>query len=991
MKLKKATIYGFGKWVDFTIDFTDESFISIYGENESGKSSIQRFIMFMLFGLPPKKRAFYRPKTSSKMGGRLTLIDPTIGEFTIERFDDKWNGAAVCYTEDGQYDEKWLKDLLSGINRKMYESIYTFSALDLNQIQSMKEEDIGEVLFSIGLTGSTQIYSLEKKLEQDISELFKPTGKKPTINLQLNKIKELHHQLIEKKNDESKYEEKKYSYEQILNSIELLKGTIKSKKETLLTLEKQMQALPSLYDFISYQNELHNLPKSSSFPEDGINRLQHLKENMIPLTSEKKLLLTNEQKYKKEIEQLQYEIDRLIPFEEEAKSFQGSYSAYREHLVESNQLQESIQKHEQQIQTELQALNIGLTVHDMESLELPFHLEQTWNDLRKKKEQLSLEKEKLTEEKKILNNKQHVLENQIYEVKQKRYPQNEIEKLKKILDKYQENKMLEKLQEETIAKQEKWKKDKLASSKKSSIYLSISLILAISFGLLAYVTDQTLLMSVSIGIIVLGVGQWIWNRNSMKDMEKMISPSTVITPKTTMTEQEKYEVEKVVRDDKDLSQQYEDLQNQKRNNDLQEIQWDEKNTIFLEKEKNLKFTIDEQREGYPFLQNLDVVYWPELYQSLKGIIRIQHQQTELGKRLTKVNKSLARFSDNLQSFMNNMLSISEQKNVDVLMEHINNTVSELNKKKDNIAHYEELMDENQEQLLKINQQMNEFEIEANRLFQAANVHTEEEFYKKARELSRRQELQEACENIRNQYSTYFSEDEWNQLINRLPKESTLKLSLNETKSDSDQLELELEEKRQQLANLKIELENLESAENYSKSLHEFEMEQEYLNQLAKKWAIHQTAKQALIETRNEYRDKYLSKVMELTSKYFQYLTDGAYKRVHPPENGNLFRVESSEQIHFEVNELSQGTINQLYVALRIAISEIMSKETRLPFIIDDAFVHFDKSRTKLIIDLLRELANDNQVILFTCKKEVKDFFSPQNSINLTTLVPLTGK
>src|SRR5690625_2799620 len=102
MMIKQATIYGFGKWIDYSIDFSKKKFICICGENESGKSTIQQFILFMLFGLPPKQRTFYRPKTSGKMGGRLTVIDPVIGEYIIERLDEVQNGAARCYVPDGQ-------------------------------------------------------------------------------------------------------------------------------------------------------------------------------------------------------------------------------------------------------------------------------------------------------------------------------------------------------------------------------------------------------------------------------------------------------------------------------------------------------------------------------------------------------------------------------------------------------------------------------------------------------------------------------------------------------------------------------------------------------------------------------------------------------------------------------------------------------------------------------------------------------------------------
>src|SRR5699024_2628119 len=98
MEIRSVTIYGFGKWIDYTVDFGESAFVCIYGENESGKSTLYQFILFVLFGLPPKWRKFYRPKTSSQMGGSLTVFDPDIGEVTIERLDHVENGAARCYT-----------------------------------------------------------------------------------------------------------------------------------------------------------------------------------------------------------------------------------------------------------------------------------------------------------------------------------------------------------------------------------------------------------------------------------------------------------------------------------------------------------------------------------------------------------------------------------------------------------------------------------------------------------------------------------------------------------------------------------------------------------------------------------------------------------------------------------------------------------------------------------------------------------------------------
>src|SRR5699024_9959573 len=151
---------------------------------------------------PPRKRATFKPKMSSKLGGRLTLIDPSIGQFTIERIDNE----TVCYLPDGKIeDETWLHSHLNGMTEEMYRSIYSFSALDLSDIQEMKDESLGEILFSIGLTGATNIYTVERNLNKKIGDLFKPTGRVPAINKQVTTLEELY-------KDWSRYERQEASY-----------------------------------------------------------------------------------------------------------------------------------------------------------------------------------------------------------------------------------------------------------------------------------------------------------------------------------------------------------------------------------------------------------------------------------------------------------------------------------------------------------------------------------------------------------------------------------------------------------------------------------------------------------------------------------------------------------------------------------------------------------------------------------------------------------
>lgn len=73
--------------------------------------------------------------------------------------------------------------------------------------------------------------------------------------------------------------------------------------------------------------------------------------------------------------------------------------------------------------------------------------------------------------------------------------------------------------------------------------------------------------------------------------------------------------------------------------------------------------------------------------------------------------------------------------------------------------------------------------------------------------------------------------------------------------------------------------------------------------------------------------------------------------------------EKSEPV--DVDVLSQGTRDQLYLSLRIALSELLSGDKNPPLLFDEAFATFDEERLKETLHVLREIARSTQVIIFT--------------------------
>jgi len=71
-------------------------------------------------------------------------------------------------------------------------------------------------------------------------------------------------------------------------------------------------------------------------------------------------------------------------------------------------------------------------------------------------------------------------------------------------------------------------------------------------------------------------------------------------------------------------------------------------------------------------------------------------------------------------------------------------------------------------------------------------------------------------------------------------------------------------------------------------------------------------------------------------------------------------------------DLSVGTADQLYLAIRYALLEFLSTADGAPFVLDDALVNCDPERRAAGLSLLREIAKERQVILFSCEDRGRD-------------------
>lgn len=281
MKLVKLQIYGFGKHENIEIKLSDGINV-FFGENEVGKTTIQQFILHILFGFPQRNTQLlrYEPKSSATYGGKVEIIDDQGQLVMIERVKGKASGEVTVYYPDGtRGGERELSSILHAYSRSDFEAIFSFSLLQLQGFEKMTEEELTKTLLSSGTTGIDTLAIVENQFTKDMGELFKPTGRKPLINQKIEELRELETAYKDHLEEVGKYEPAIKRLNEIETIVEKLDQREKEISQQLQRYMEWKQLKPLKETELDLNLEL-DLVKQQTFPSDGIRRFELLKDKL---------------------------------------------------------------------------------------------------------------------------------------------------------------------------------------------------------------------------------------------------------------------------------------------------------------------------------------------------------------------------------------------------------------------------------------------------------------------------------------------------------------------------------------------------------------------------------------------------------------------------------------------------------------------------------------------------------------------------------------
>ena len=225
------------------------------------------------------------------------------------------------------------------------------------------------------------------------------------------------------------------------------------------------------------------------------------------------------------------------------------------------------------------------------------------------------------------------------------------------------------------------------------------------------------------------------------------------------------------------------------------------------------------------------------------------------------------------------------------------------------------------------------------------------------------------EKIKNKY---LNKIEKNKINNFLDLNNLEKINF-----EIEKIQNEINNKKLKLHTLNLDKKNIEpQLDNLSK------IEEDLVNNNDKMLTLQNLnmsmnlAKEVLNSAYEKMKSSVTPKFTENLSYNISNITDGKYSKVMFNEEEGLI-VELQNGDYIPVNRFSIGTIDQLYLSLRLSMINELSDEN-VPIFLDEAFAFYDDDRLKNILEYLNTKFGDRQIIIFTCTNREKNILENKN-------------
>ena len=393
-----------------------------------------------------------------------------------------------------------------------------------------------------------------------------------------------------------------------------------------------------------------------------------------------------------------------------------------------------------------------------------------------------------------------------------------------------------------------------------------------------------------------------------------------------------------------------------------------------------EYSIKETLEDYRFIKKeLDILY-VEIKEKEKSLILLKEDETK--------EKILSN-----EAFIDKLLRVTGAGSIDEILE----LSREKKSQEDLLIRKKSEFNEVKEDLNQLNNRRLEIEEKIKAYLENTSLQgiPLDEVYSRLEEIEAKIEYKEGLKNKLNSV-----EENCNLLLkgrdilevkNGLSyEESEIK---NEVYNNEEEILNEIKLKNNDLLNIEKEIKDVEylisSKELTCRSLFLIDEEiaevKERINSLEKKLKGVEIATNYMEKAFKELQKSFGPVINKKVEDIFKDVTKGAYKDLRVSEDYNLVVKDTKSNKIMDASYLSSGTYDQIYLALRLGIIDIIFEDKKVPIILDESFTQYDDNRLKTMLDIIYKRVYKNQIILFTCQKREINILKDKEKVNIIEL------
>lgn len=360
------------------------------------------------------------------------------------------------------------------------------------------------------------------------------------------------------------------------------------------------------------------------------------------------------------------------------------------------------------------------------------------------------------------------------------------------------------------------------------------------------------------------------------------------------------------------------------------------------------------------------------------LFRVIHQAQELQQRIEGIDRDTGDFEQDVRRQASQLLPQTDGQAASELVTRLHQDLQEALTDRVRWQQLQQQRDAHREKLNQATDQMRELQAALEAMCREAGCQRAEQLPEVEARSEQQRSIERELQAVTCDLSRYAATQTLEQFIQEAQQMDADQLAphIEQLQQQSEQLQQQLGDVREQLGSLRSEAQRMDGG---SRAAEAAELAAQLVAQIrasAHQYAQLRLASSVLERAIQQYRERHQGPILERAGRLFATLTRGSFARLQADYNDQgrpvLVGVRSDGQT-VPVEGMSEGTCDQLYLALRLASLEGYLQQTGaepLPLIADDLLIKFDDQRAAAALEVLANLSRQTQVILFTHHRHV---------------------